>query len=279
MQLDTLKALYEGLLMPLSLGMPRMLAMMMVFPLLPTAMFPALLRNSVAISLVLITCPLSLSQIGATPPSPLSWLLLIGKEVLIGAAIGWVFALLVWSLESVGALIDIQTGSNNGAIFDPINNESGGPWAPFMRSVAIVLFLSYGGLMVMLGCLYRSYIEWPITSFYPPSLDHFESWSIDRLKALLASTASLATPVIGVLLVVEMGIGLVNRAVPQLNVFTFSMPIKGAVAVVAVLLTMQYYFDITRFEFTAADKAWRAVSSLFAPLNEVPRPAPPPRRY
>jgi type III secretion protein T len=271
MQTTALTALYEGLLLPLLLGLPRMLALLIVFPLLPTPTFPQLLRNGVAISLLLVTYPLGMVQADLAPTSLVAWVGLIAKEALIGAVIGWAFALPIWAFEAIGAVIDIQTGSVNGAIFDPINNQAGGPWAPFMRLLGSVMFLGCGGLLVMLGTLYQSYIEWPITSAYPPSLNGVPEWSTSQIQQLMVMSVSFAAPAIAVLLAVDIGLGLVNRVAPQLNVFTLAMPVKGIAAALTVLLTMQFQFDVLGSQVTDPAPVQRSLERLMtAPAGGSP---------
>jgi len=49
-----------------------------------------------------------------------------------------------------------------------------------------------------------------------------------------------------VLLLVELGIGLVGRAAPQLNVFVFAQPVKSVLANLMLLLFMYFLFDSLR---------------------------------
>jgi type III secretion protein T len=50
--------------------------------------------------------------------------------------------------------------------------------------------------------------------------------------------------VILVLVIIDIGFGLINRVVPQLNVFFFTMPIKGVVAALMLVLLLSYTADL-----------------------------------
>ena len=53
----------------------------------------------------------------------------------------------------------------------------------------------------------------------------------------------LASPVIVVLLLVELGMGLVGRIAPQLNVFVFSQPLKSLLAHLMMLLFLFFVYE------------------------------------
>jgi type III secretion protein T len=56
----------------------------------------------------------------------------------------------------------------------------------------------------------------------------------------MALAVLLASPMLIALFVSELGLGLINRFAPQLNVFFLSMPIKSAVGMLVLIFYMQY---------------------------------------
>jgi flagellar biosynthesis protein FliR len=55
---------------------------------------------------------------------------------------------------------------------------------------------------------------------------------------LFAFALLLASPVLFVLFVVEVGFGLLNRAAPQLNVFNITMSLKSVVGLAVLVLAL-----------------------------------------
>jgi type III secretion protein T len=64
--------------------------------------------------------------------------------------------------------------------------------------------------------------------------------------SLLEVAVRFAAPVIGVLLLIELGIGLINRAAPQIDAFYFSMPIKAVTALLVLALLLTHLADVVK---------------------------------
>lgn len=230
------------LIAPLLLAMPRTLAAVSIAPLFPSALFPTLLRNTVAISLALGLYP---HLAGRMPDAlgAMGWLVLIAKEIFIGALIGIAVAILVWVFESVGSIIDVQVGYGNASLFDPFGGHHAGPVSGLMSRLAIVLFVLGGGLQVLTSLLYESFQLWPVGSYYPTIGQWTADFAIDTMGSIAQLFVRLVAPVLLLLVMIDLGFGLVGRVVPQLNVFYFTMPIKGAVAALMIALYVAHLAD------------------------------------
>jgi type III secretion protein T len=92
--------------------------------------------------------------------------------------------------------------------------------------------------------LFESFQLWPVASFYPSVNEHLAQLAGESLGSILQLAARLATPVILLLALIDLGFGLVNRVVPQLNVFYFTMPIKGVLAALMIAVYLAYLGDV-----------------------------------
>ena len=231
-----------SLLAPLLAALPRIGAAITVAPLFPAALFPRLLRGAVALSLALYLYPHMAAHMPANM-TPLPWLALIGKELLIGGLIGFAVGTLVWALESVGSAIDFQVGFSNAQLFNPFGGNESSPLGQLMTSLAITLLVTTGGLQVLASLLFESFRLWPLQSLFP-STQQLATVAGSSVQSFAELVVRLAAPVVLLLALVDIGFGLLNRDVPQLNVFFFSMPIKGALATLMIALYLSYLSDI-----------------------------------
>jgi type III secretion protein T len=229
-------------LAPLLAALPRIGAAVTVAPLFPASLFPRLLRGAVAIVLALYLYPHMAVHMPAAM-TPLPWLALIGKELLIGALIGFAVGTLVWALESVGSAIDFQVGFSNSQLFDPFIAHGSSPLGQLMASLAVTLLVSTGGLQVLAALLFESFRLWPMQSFYP-STQQLASLAGSSVQSFAELVVQLAAPAVLLLALVDVGFGLLNRVVPQLNVFFFTMPIKGALAALMIAMYISYLSDV-----------------------------------
>ncbi len=258
-------ALLFGQAHPVLMGLPRVGAALLVLPLMPTAVAPRLLRSALAMVFVLAAYPLLAQDTAALGWNAAQWLGFILKEGFIGGMIGYATGLLLWALGAVGAWIDTQAGYNNAQIFDPFGGHTQGPLSILLMQFGVFLFMCFGGLQVFLQLLYESLALWPVSAFTPSLGAAFRDLAIQSSTTLLSLATRLGAPVIGMLLVVELGVGLLNKLAPQLNTYFFAMPLKGLAATLVLVLLMSHLMDVVipQFGLSAAgllqslDAAWR----------------------
>lgn len=253
------------LLQPLVASLPRIGAALLVLPLLPPSVVPQQLRAGVAISLALVVWPTYAAQTAAMTwdfGGTLGYLL---KEVLIGALIGYAMGVMIWALGCVGELIDVQVGFNNAQIFEPFSGHPGGPVARLLTQLGVLLFISVGGLHVFLQLLYESIVLWPPDKFYPQFTAAWRDMTIARSGTVLEWATRWATPVIAALLVVELGIGLINRVAQQFNSFYFAMPVKALTAVLVLGLLVAHLVDVVRQDLVPSAQWLEMIDSTWRP--------------
>ena len=233
----------EHLFTPVALTMPRLLALFAVVPFLQSSLIGGMVRNGLLLMLAIFFSPLA-ADLPAAAPS--AWVLIVLKEGLIGLLLGLGFGIFVWALQSVGTLIDFQTGSGNASFFDPVAGHDSGPTSQFLGWMVITLFVSSGGMLSLLGVVAESYRLWPVGSFLPDLGRVLESFAIREGDTLFHWIVKLAAPVLLVLMLVEIGAGLISRAAPQLNVFVFTQPLKSLLAILMMTLFLYFVYDSLR---------------------------------
>ncbi|EAX5088528.1 EscT/YscT/HrcT family type III secretion system export apparatus protein, partial [Salmonella enterica] len=119
-----------------------------IIPIFSVRMFSSILIRNSFIVLILICYvtsgksiidPVMLFDIGGYI------VVLIAKEIVIGFSIGICFAVLFWSIDSVGQLIDTMRGSTLASIFNPLLNESTSITGTVLYYFVSVIFVAFGG--------------------------------------------------------------------------------------------------------------------------------------
>ena len=234
-------AALQAAVRPVLMVMPRLLPLTLILPVFGPQIMTSLARNGLIVVLAAFTAPLiDYSSMAAVPYA--MWLVLCAKEMLIGVLLGVAFSAMLWAIENVGHLIDFQTGSGNFAFFDPVAGDQSGPTAVFLNLLASTLFVTGGGLHVMLSMFLQSYRLWPVTALLPSAQQVLEQFAVRATDSVVQASVKLAAPVVIVLVLVELGLSLIARSVPQLNVFLISQPVKGVIALLMMSLFLYFVY-------------------------------------
>jgi type III secretion protein T len=232
---DWLAAIFANT-MVLAVGATRIAAAFMLLPLLSPETVPPLVRNSIFLAFGVIVITLQ-PQIAHSDLPTVQWILIFGKEALIGVVIGFFFGTMLWAFEAAGQIIDAKVGATMAQIVDPLSGHQTSLNGEFLARLANFVFMFSGGLLLLVGTILDSYAIWPIGSLTPVlslrGLSLFEG----EFSRLMVLAVMLATPALAILYLVDGGLGLINRYAPQLNVFSLGLAIKSWIAT-AVILAM-----------------------------------------
>lgn len=204
------------------------------------AMFPMFALTSVPTSVRLtIVTGLSLCLLPTLGPAQLTALgqldglslaLLLVKEVAIGFVLGMAGSIGFWAIHAAGVIIENQAGLSMAATVDPLGGEEDSLLGGFLVLVVSLMFVVSGGLLSLLGVLYESFRVWPIAELSPrlePALWLDAGTHAVRVAGDVA--LRVAAPFVLMMLMVEVGLGLLGRYAPQFSVFFLALPLKAAV--------------------------------------------------
>jgi type III secretion protein T len=254
------------LLLPLVVAMPRLAGLMLGLGILQNKMVPGVVRNGVCMSIAIFVYPIMQQSLPETLPNTLPLVALLIKEFVIGLAIGYAFGLIIDVLENVGGLIDVQAGTSNAAIMDPLSGHQIGPSSAFLKQFAISLFVMSGIMAHLFVQTAKSYTWWQWDAMIPswPQFDA-KQWLLNQTGTFWELSARIAAPVVIVLLLAEIGLGLINRITPQFDVMAVAMPVKVVLAVLVIALSLVFWSETLLHFFTSVN-----LNSI-KQLGEMPR--------
>lgn len=229
------------------LAMARIGGAFAVCPALSDSMIPGVARRAFVLGISAIAVPLVMR--GLPPGEPNYWLfsLVALKEAIIGFLIGFFAAIPFWIAENIGNLIDNQRGATMGEMYSPLSGAQVSSTGLFFTQVVSTLFFVGGAVFILLGALYRSYALWPVFTegvrFDPAT----PLAILGAADAMLETTVIIAAPIVILMFLATVGLGLVNRTAPQLNVFFLSMPIKSALGVAMLVVYLPFILDMLMY--------------------------------
>jgi type III secretion protein T len=194
------------------------------------------------------------------PTTPLPLLILfvtICKEVIIGAMLGYLSGFIFYVTDSVGFIVDIQRGSSQAMTFDPVAGSQTSLLGSFLTQMIATLFFSMGGFLFYIGLIYKTYVIWPVFTFFPSFNVNFPAFMMSFADEIMETVFCFSAPILIGLFLAEFGFGMISRFAPQLNVFFMAMPVKSWLSMFFLLfyfsllgkLFHYYFFTQSRLSF------------------------------
>jgi type III secretion protein T len=231
---------FRPLIIAMTLGTPRLLTAFLIAPFFNAEMITGVTRNCIVMVFALIVFPTILPFVRTSTPTVGFIFATVVKEAVIGALIGFLVSLFFYAVQAVGQLIDYQRGAAFASLMDPGTGSETSPMGRLFMQMTILLFFTSGGFFLFLSGMYESYRIWPIDTFWPRFDADFALFFLARLDDMMGLAFVLVSPILITLFLSEMGLGLINRFAPQLNVFFLAMPIKSGVGLLILILYLQF---------------------------------------
>jgi flagellar biosynthetic protein FliR len=213
----------------------RVLALFSSMPVLGQRAVPARVRVVLSF-LIVIAAQASLPEMPAVAlDSPLAFAL-IAQNVLIGLTLGFAVRIVFAAVEFAGELIGLQMGLNYAGFFDPSTGGQGTASSRFLGTTVAFLFIAINAHLLVVAAVVQSFHAFPVGSepFAFLRAMQPQTWGAEIFSVGLW----IALPMVGMLLFVNLVLGVISRVASQINVFAIGFPITLSVGLVGILLTL-----------------------------------------
>jgi flagellar biosynthetic protein FliR len=180
------------------------------------AYVPLPVRALLSVALAFMMLPITK---GAPMPDPfsLAGVVAMVEQAVIGGVIGLALQLTMAVVSLLGFLASSQIGFSMAQMNDPVNGQQSDVVSGMLGLVAILVFFAIDGHLVLVGVLGESFRAWPVGGGYSGMLLHTVALNVGWV---FAAAILLALPIVFSTLVVQLGMGFLNRIAPSLNLFS-----------------------------------------------------------
>lgn len=216
---------YTDVIINFLLPFIRIAALFMVMPIMGTALVPKRIKIllSLGVSLIVFSS-ISGTEIALSQSlTMLHLVLLIAQQILIGVVIGLIIHIIFEAFVIAGQVSAMQMGLGFASMIDPQNGVSVPAVGQLYLMIVTLLYLSMNGHLYAIQILVESFEVLPLHELNLTKLPIEKFISLSNW--LFLGAMKIALPAIAALLIVNLSIGIMTKAAPQLNIFSIGFPI------------------------------------------------------
>ncbi len=245
---------------PFLLVLFRLLGLYFFSPILGSVIVPKQVRVHLALALTVVLYPV-MPWVQQTEIQLEAFLLapLCAMEMLVGYVIGWIASFPMISLQMSGVLMGRQMGLAMAEFYNPGTDMDSNVLGQVLFYLAVGAFILAGGLEVMLSALVTTFQTVPLGGF------RVTDSTIDTiLRFVVASyhiAVRVAAPVYCIIFLQTLGIGLLSKTSPQLNILSFGFPMRVISGTIGFLLSLTVMYaalseEVQNVLVAIGDWAW-----------------------
>ena len=214
--------------------MLRISALMITAPIFSLSAFNTRMRILVALVLAWLVYPLYTWPV--IDPTSAQGLVEVFNQIMIGATMGLILQIVVAAVVVAGQSIAAAMGLSMANMIDPNMGN-----VPVISQLLIVMstliFVGFGGHAILLGLILESFNSLPIgTNILNQAVyGRVLQWS----SMMFLGAVLMALPVMVSLLFINVGLGIVTRAAPSLNIFAVGFPAMIMAGLVILIISLE----------------------------------------
>jgi len=178
-------------------------------------------------------------------------------ELMVGAVMGLSIMLAFAAFSVAGALLDVQIGYGIAQVLDPVTRRQIPILTSAFNQIAVVVFFLVNGHHALMRGLVYSLERFPPGRPWP--FAYAMAPIVKQVAGMFTLGFALAAPVVFCILLVEVGLGVLARNLPQMNMFAMGIPVKIIVGLSALSFWMAGAGDAMSKVYFSIFKAWEGI--------------------
>lgn len=231
---------FQGQVAAFLLVLTRSSGIFFISPFLGSVNLSAKIRAATSVTFAVVLFPVVVSEsVIHAPEGVLMFACTVVKELFIGWLIGLVGYIMLTAVNMAGKIMDMQAGFAMVNMMDPTTQQQTGLLGTFLYNLTIIFFIVINGHHVIISALAESFRIIPLDSMvWNDSLPQFV---IDLTAGVWLNGMKIAMPVTFAILVINVGMGILARTMPQMNIFVVGIPMHLTIGIGTVAMILPFY--------------------------------------
>lgn len=210
----------------------RLAAIVGFNPMLSRQNIPAMVRTGIIFFSTLLLAPLVPLPSQTDTPELLFGII---REIAVGWLLGYVFNIFFYMLAFVGDILDMQFGLSMAKVMDPGTGVQSAFTGNLINLVFMAYFFITNSHLVLIKTAVDSY------NLIPAGAENINihaaaSFGIDIFTSVFSLAVRLAFPFVAAEFILEMGMGILMKLIPQIHVFVINMQFKIMLAIIMLFV-------------------------------------------
>ncbi len=220
-----------------SLVFARMGAIIMMLPGFGEPAVPPRVRLGFALALAIAVAPGVADRLPEPATTAWGMSFQIASETIIGILLGAASRMLVSALATAGQIFGLEIGLAFAQTADPTMTQSGQVLAVFLSVLGVALIFATGLDHMFLQGAIGSYEV--IALGAPPPIGDAAELALEAASTSFRIGFQIAVPVVVAGLIFRVGMGMLSRLIPQIQVFFVALPLQvmGGLVIMALGLS------------------------------------------
>jgi flagellar biosynthetic protein FliR len=226
----------------------RVSALMVFAPFLASAAIAPRIKAGFTVVLTALLYPVVATEV--IPVTAESAWRIVGGEIVIGLAMGLTLQFVFEGVQLAGQIIGFQVGYSLASLIDPLTDIETPVLSNFYQAVALLIFLDLDVHQWVLRGLAMSFRYCPPGTIVVTPAAAAELWR--AAGGMLIVAVEIAVPALLATMLVDLALGLVGKASPQLPVLFVGLSIKSIVAFAVLVGALRFWPGIFEGYFRGA---------------------------
>jgi len=219
----------------------RVSSMVLFLPVLGHQVVPTQVKIGLIGMITLLIFPVVRHTLPEISLTPLALALMAGQELLIGGMIAMLAQLMFGAIQMAGQVMSYQMGMAIANVFDPASNSQIGIVGQIAVVLAMLMWMIVGAHHAVLLSLADSFTLFPMGHAW--SMQGWDTLN-NAAAGLFSLSIRLCAPILLLMTLCYAALGLLSRAVPQIQIFFVSFPLTISLGLIVFTLSLPAFISL-----------------------------------
>ncbi len=217
----------------------RMGTAFMIMPGIGDSFVSTRVRLHIAVALSFLLFPIVLPYVPNPLPTTFGLLVLIIMEFIIGLFFGTLARVFMIALDTAGMVISTASGLGNAQLFNPSLATQGSLIGAFLSVTGVLLLLATNIHHLLFMGIIESYELFPLGAI--PDAGSMAELMSRAIAGSFAIGVKLSAPFIMLTILLYVGMGVLTRLMPQIQIFMLALPLQILISLIALMLVLSSF--------------------------------------